>query len=145
MAGEDEGSETDVSGKEPLMPSMEQMDRNQKAIYWPATSTNNHGQQIISTAATARKELDVRWVPVKREVKAPNSRTQAIDVEIVADRALAMGSILWLGSVDDLPSDGIPTSGLFEIVLDGTTVDLKARHTRYEYSLSRFQGVLPTS
>jgi hypothetical protein len=127
------------------MPSPERDNRRQKAVYWPASGVTNLGQQTVATAANLRRELIVRWVPVKREVAAPDARNKSYDVEVIADRTLLIGSIMWLGGVDDLPSNGIPTSDLFEVVEDATTRDVKGRCAAYEYRLRRYNDALPTS
>jgi hypothetical protein len=127
------------------MPPVELMGRHQKAIYWPATATRNrYGQQIVSV--TLRKELQVRWDDMTlKENLSPDSTKKTRTATVIVDRELAMRSLMWLGSEDDLPAGGIPTSDLLEITEDLSDQDIKGRVTKWAYGLSRYTDTLPVS
>lgn len=124
------------------MPTLEQLDRYQKAVYWPYVSTDDYGEAVVGVA----QELTVRWVNRRREVLDANGNTVSIDATVITDREIAIGSRMWLGSIDDLPGTGSadpPTSNIMTVVAYNKTPSLLARETHHEVLLSRDTNTLP--
>ena len=73
------------------MPSVAQKHRYQRALYWAKTGMVNSEPLVAAPV-----ELRVRWDWKRREIRAADSSTVALDASVVADRALVPGSPLWL-------------------------------------------------
>lgn len=133
------------------MPALEQMDRAQTAVLWPRASgragVDKFGNPVVGDA----EEVTVRWNKTKREATNAQGNKVQIVADIVADQALTIGDIMWLGSFDDLSGTAyyhvsmVPTADVCQVITDDTTVDLKGRDTRYEYGLMRYTDTIPTA
>lgn len=120
------------------MPDLESIDRPRKAVLWPATGVDGFGQPTVG----APVELDVMWNGVTREVRDPNGNSVTIDATVHVDRAVAKGSIMWLGALTDVPT---PVVDAMQVWTYNGTEDLKGRLTTHWVLLMRFKGQLPTS
>ena len=129
------------------MPALEQSARFQKALLWPMVGYDRHGQPRRSSTFV---ELDVRWDTSKSEATDPQGNTVSIDATVVVDRRIAIGSEMWLGSVDDLedlllgPGTGtieeeelVPTSDIMVVRTYKEVKDIRGRETRYEVGVAR--------
>jgi hypothetical protein len=125
------------------VPVPEYADLRQFAVWWQAISTNRYGQQVVDPQ-TVPHEVRCRWVEILKESLDPKRRVVGIDVDLITDFAIPMGSIVWLGKLDDIAPGTVP-SPLFEVVTNDSGVDIKARIYRYQYGLKRFNAVVPTS
>lgn len=126
------------------MPPLETMDRYQRAQYWPPVSKGRDGRWIVSDEAEG---VDVRWVAKRKEVMNNQNEKIAIDVTVIADFEMEIGSIVWLGdSLDFGTGTGTtdyPTTDLMAIVHADVTTDLLNRYTRYENYAVRYNDLLP--
>ena len=124
------------------MPALEVMDLNQRAVLWPRKGTDLNGQPTVDVAL--RREIKVRWNAKSHEVLAADGSTIAADGLVVVKQDVAVGSILWLGALDDIPGTSyVPQSGLMQVIRFNDTKDLKGRFTRRTLSVMRWNDRLP--
>jgi hypothetical protein len=119
------------------MPSIEIVGLSQKAVLWALSSYDKRGEPTVITAA----EIDVRWEWSKRVVMSKDGTPIALSAEVMVDRVIAPGSIMWLGELTAVPS---PPTNLHEVVGYDETPDIKNREYQRNVSLTKWRDVLPT-
>lgn len=116
--------------------------RTQTALLWPLTGYNDNGDPVVSDTAVelAPPDEGVRWEPVEREVTGPNGSPIQINAAACVDRDIAVGSIMWLGGLADIPGTGdAPTADLMQVVSFDKVPHLREIGTFYrEVGLSRW-------
>jgi hypothetical protein len=120
------------------MPAPETAYRLQTAVYWAATGRSDpYGRPTVSDPV----EIEVRWVTRRMEAADVFGNKVALDAQVVAAQELALHSRLWLGELADWYGTGSEGSDdeVYEVVMFNATPDLKARVTRYEAGLARWQ------
>ena len=123
------------------MPALEGGDRTQKAVYWESDGNNQFGQPMVKASVG----IMVRWEQVNKESLDDSNNTIAINAEVVVDREMPVGSILWKGDIDTLP-DPITdddVDNLFKINGYNETPDLKGREFQREVELTKHSDKLP--
>lgn len=119
------------------MAAIEGGSRLQEAVLWEANGYDDHGNPTVAS-------------PVAVMLRCNLGRTQsfdskgnpiAIDGEAIIDRESVVGSILWLGSIADVPTT--PT-GLLRVVGYKAVPDIKNRKVQRTASLVRHSDKLPT-
>lgn len=120
------------------MPSLEVEGLRQKAVLWPLAAYDKHGDQKVNSPV----EIDARWESGLREQINDNDRPIAINATIMVDRDIAIGSLLWLGELDELPDSGSPT-GLVEVVNFDKIPDTKARKFQRTVTVKKWKQDLP--
>lgn len=127
------------------MPSLEDIDCRQGcAVMWERYGTTRQGQPVLRYPV----EVGVRWVNRRGETLDPKGQTQATDADVAVDRAVPVGSIMWRGSLSEVPGTADPpepSGDLFEVLSSSTAEDLKGRTTRYELKLRRWNDTLPAT
>lgn len=123
------------------MPPLERTDRREKALLWAANGVNTHGQV---TVASTPSEIVVRWATKRRTVVDAKGNAIGVDATVVVNQEIEIGSIIWLGSLDDA-AGSTPTSDLMEVRTYDETPDIKNRHRRREVTVARYNDTLPTS
>lgn len=113
-------------------------ERRQAAVYWGKTAEDEYNKPIVSSPV----ELRVRWVDKEAENLDANGNVIRTDVELVVDRELALGSVLWKGKLKNLPSPF--NHPLYQVVITRTIPDLKNKESRYRVFLTRYSTTLPT-
>lgn len=124
------------------MPAFETMDLTESAVLWGFAGSNGYGEPTVA----APVEIPARWVYKQREVTGPNGDPQAIDAQLVVKQDVDVGSIVWEGTLDDLPGTGTdytPTSGILEVVSIDRAKDIKGRVVRRTLNLVRYTDSLP--
>jgi hypothetical protein len=130
------------------MPPFEYDDLNQTAVVLPPQlvggipRTNRMGEIVYDLPY----QTAVRWVYVKRESKDSKGNTITIDADVVAAVSIVVGTIMWLGTMEQYIGTGSAGGDAIEFMRVETRnwgVDLKGRIVRYEYELSRFRGKMP--
>mgnify|MGYP001562742588 CR=1 FL=1 len=120
------------------MPPIETAHRNQDAVYWPVLSVDFYGEYTHSVP----EDIKVRWEWVHKERLDPKGITIAIDAEVVANKVLAEGSLLWLGTYESWLATG--SSGdatkLMQVSGHDELKDIKGRSTRHTAELMRYKG-----
>lgn len=125
------------------MPDLDVVDLDEPALLWRATGTTRQAEPIIGPVC----QIDVRWVNRKSISYDPEGNTIGVDATIAACVDIPIHSIMWEGALDDVSGTAyppVPTSGLMEVVTGNRAKDLRARSTRREYGLKRFNDTLPT-
>jgi len=124
------------------MPAMELIGRLQKAIFWEAGGYDHDGEITVAAAV----EIDVRWQVGKRRSAGPKDDTVSYDAELVVDRVITVGSVVWKGSMDDLNDLADPTAptDLYDVVDYTETSDIKNRNVRRTVLLMRRSDDLPS-
>lgn len=110
------------------MPAQERAFVRQTAILWPATGTDAYGQPTVGPPV----EIPVRWLTQRREVRDPLGNTVMLDAEAVVLQWIAVGSRLWLGTLDEWygvtgTGSAAPDTELMTVRLFEETLDLKNR------------------
>src|SRR5688572_9870118 len=101
---------------------LETSDLHQKAVLWPFAGNDKHGQPVVSAEAV---EIDVRWNQEKSEATDPNGNTVSLDATVAADRAIKIGSMLWLGCFADIPgTSGVPDEGIMQVRTYSNAADI---------------------
>lgn len=122
------------------MPAPEHDNRRQKAVLWTRKGVNRQGQVTLNDPV----EIMVRWKWVKREMVDRQGNTIAIDAEVVTVQDVAVGSVMWLGSLDDLPGTALlPEVDAMAVVSAPTTPDIKGRFKARTLMLMRIKDTLP--
>jgi len=123
------------------MPPLELMDRPTEIIAWEYQGRDSYGEIKVSDDPLS---LKVRWIPKRRELRDANDNIVVIDVSVIADRELPIGTIIWRGDLDDLPgTQEFPETNVYQIVVVNTANDIKGRNTRYELMASRYKNQFP--
>jgi hypothetical protein len=120
------------------VPPLEAMDRYQDAVLWPAAGEDRYGEALVGDPVP----LKVRWHTARRTMRGPDGDPVSVDATAVVDRAVEVGSLMWLGSVGDLPPGTDWREEIAEamtVVAYEETVDLKGRtrHTYRDVGLAR--------
>lgn len=119
------------------MVTVETSHRLQRAVLWKASGFDNNGKVTVDPA----EEIDVRWVEKRRGTLDAQGNTIAVDATAVVDQEIVVGSILWLGNMDDLPA--IPVN-LKQVATYDETPDLRGRETARSVGLVRYSETLPS-
>jgi len=119
------------------MPAIEVMERNQKTVLWAYVSRDEYGSPTVSSAV----EIDVRWEVTNGLLMDPLGKPVAYDAWVVVGQEVSIGSIMWLGCLDDLPTT--PTN-LFTVVGNVAIPDIKNREVFRPILLVRYSDTLPT-
>lgn len=131
------------------MPPQETAFREQKAIAWLASGFNREGQHKVVFPGI---ELDVRWTDTQGEALDARGNLISTDANVIVDRDIPIGSIMWKGDQEQLeaavPGTGTgldlsPTSDLYEVVAVTISPDLKARETYRDVRLKRYSDTMP--
>lgn len=123
------------------MPPMEQQSRTTKVVYWASAGFDNYGEYKITEDAI---QLVVRWNAVKSEAKDAKGKTISIVVEIIADRQLEIGSIIWVGRLLSLPDPLSGIANLYQLMTVDITTSVCGKFTYYGYGLAKFSNSLPS-
>lgn len=115
---------------------METSHLKQKAVLWAATGVDSYSEVKVSAAV----EVPVRWETGQKEAIDPQGSTIALESTVYVDRVVAVGSILWLGKLVDVP--GTPTN-LRQVVIFKAVPDVKGRKFRYSVGVIKYSNELP--
>lgn len=121
------------------MPDIETIQRFQDAVYWAKSDDDRYGSPKVVAAIALR----VRWEQKQAEMLSPQGETISVDAQVVADRALVMGSIMWLGRLVSLGTPPTPTSDIFQAVAYDDVPDVDNLYIRRTYGLKRYTDALP--
>ena len=122
------------------MPAPEHDNRRQKAILWTRKGVNRQGQVTLNDPV----EIMVRWKWVKREVLDKQGNTVAIDAEVVTVETVPIGSVMWLGELNDLPGTAeVPEEDTMQVISAPPTPDIKGRFIQRTLMLMRIKDTMP--
>lgn len=112
----------------------------QKAMLWEFVSFDNYGQVQVSAAV----EIDVEWPQGFSESNSNQDSKESSNDTVVVNQSVALQSLLWFGSENDLPTGTADPSPLYTVVSRNVAPDIKARDYRYQLSVTRYSNTLPT-
>ena len=115
---------------------LETTERNQSAILWTIAGHDNYGDVTLNDPI----EIKVRWEHKQSEQLVPDGSKISVVAEVVVDRDIDLESILWLGTLADLPTT--PTE-LKQVIFSRKIPDIKGRHYRRVVSLMVYSNSLP--
>lgn len=118
------------------MPALEVHDCHQDAVLWVRTGQNRYGRPITANPVGVK----VRWIWTKKEVTDSTGNTVAIDAVAVVKQSIAIGSLMWLGKLADLPT---PPVDVMQVISAPETSDIKNRFVRRTVNLARYSDSLP--
>ena len=127
------------------MPRPETSHRKQKVVYWPATDTgaasdyDGYGERTMGT----RVELDVRYTVGESGGGDAQGDPEGIDLSVVVNQDIVPGSVIWLGTLDDLPTDTTTLTDLYVVKNFNKTPDVKAKRYTRSMGLARLSDELP--
>jgi hypothetical protein len=129
------------------MPPPEMDLRFQDAVLWEAhPSPDSFGQVRVIDPV----DLKVRWVPTRREIADGKGGIILLDAQAVVYQNVPVGSIMWLGTVDDWDESGLGVgtgntedAELYIVQTFKKASDVKNIMTRYELGLQRYKQELP--
>ena len=129
------------------MPAPERILRYQTALLWEFSGYDKYGQPTVS----APVEIQVRWNTKRREVVDAKGFIIAYDASAVVDQVIAVGSLMWLGTLEDWNDAGtgsgstsISADDVFECKNFTLTPDLKNRFSQKTVDLMRYRKLPPT-
>ena len=87
--------------------------QGQFAVYWAKTGTDRYNKSTYDTSI----EIPVRWDDEIKEFQDDEGRTVISSAMVMCDRDLLLGSMLWLGRIDDVTDPLVPrnNSGAREV------------------------------
>ena len=120
------------------MPAIEQSDRHQKAVLWPANGYDNNGRPTVGSP----KEIRVRWLTNQTRVQDAQGNTISIDGTAIVDLKIAVGSQMWLGELEDWlgVGSGGTDNEMMEVKTYADTPDIKGRFTMRTVGLMRLHS-----
>jgi len=114
----------------------------QKAVYWEAAGTfDDDGEPEVSSAYANGDEIDVRWEVGQYRSVDSDGNVITLDVELVTENALVVGSIVWEGEKDDLPTS---PADLYQVEEVGVVPSVRGRRTLYTARLMKRSNAFPT-
>lgn len=122
------------------MPPLADRNRHQTAVYWEIAGTTDENEPTVYQP----KELRVRWEDKRRQI-VRNGTLVNTDSRVYTDIDLVIGSVIWLGELEDRPGTGFGDEDeeLMEVVGRGKIPDVKGRQFHRYFDLMRFKGTLP--
>lgn len=118
------------------MPAPEISNLKQYAVLWTASTIDRYGKQTVEEPV----EIRVRWEKAVLESSDPRTTVQSSPTEVFVDREVAIGSLLWLGRLRDLPTT--PTE-LMRVTGYDVVYDVKGRFAQRTLTLIRHGDTLP--
>jgi hypothetical protein len=118
------------------MPSIETACRFQKAVLYVANGFAADGEETVAAGVS----IDVRVEIGKREALDATGNVIAVDMVLVVDRAIPIGSIVWIGNINNIAS---PPVDLLEVKTYREVPDVKGRNFRRVIDLMRHSNTLP--
>lgn len=119
------------------MVRFETTNRHQKAmLYEGSTQHTSQGRKKVKKGF----EIDVRWEQRQSDALNEQGEMIKVDATVVVDRDIAVGSLMWLGAEDDLPS---PVTELKEVVSSTKIPNLKGSIFRRVVGVIRYSNDLP--
>src|SRR5882757_2595614 len=116
------------------MPPLERTDLLQRAVLWSASGRDRYGQVTVGDPV----EITVRWLDQQSQMLDPQGNTVTVDVTVVVQQDIKIGSQMWLGELADLIGTGSePETGRMEVKAFNSTLDIKARNNRRTIGLMR--------
>ena len=131
------------------MPPPEEGERRQTAILWAVSPsdglsprTGPYGEIIVEDPV----EIRVRWVDRSSQTIGPTANTISYDSVAVVGQAIPIGSLMWLGTLEDYYGTGegdVQSNRIMQVDEYKETPDLKGREVLRSVGLMRYKNRLP--
>jgi len=127
------------------MPPLEDFDQVDTAVLWEWASVDGYGRQRVAEPV----EVPVRWVQKWIEVPDGQGSSIILEATVALDRRVRVGSILWLGTLEEWEEDHFGTGTsiddpeLHVVRTSNNTNDVKGISDRWELGLQRWRQELP--
>ena len=119
------------------MPVIEVMNLFRKAVLWTKSGVNDYG---VATVEIDPIEINSRWETAPTESGASDNEVQSSQSSVIVDRDIEVGSVIWLGTLADLPA---PESQLMQVMSFTKVPDIKCRKFHRSVMVKRFTDSLP--
>lgn len=117
--------------------TLETADLVHEAVLLVASGFDNNGEVTVESAV----DINCRWLETHEDGLDTNGNPVRIDVSVVVDQAVPIGSILWEGNTEDNPT---PNAGkMYKVNHYRRASDVKGNHTRYTLKLTAYNDQLP--
>lgn len=122
------------------MPPIEKVSIRQTVVIWDASTRNQYGELSVSNPREITVEAPIR----EDEAREPDNEGRTKTSEIVSDEYLTIGSIIWIGTLLELPTGTADDpSPLYRVVGRAKQPDIKGRNFRYTATLMYHGNTLP--
>lgn len=122
------------------MPSVETSDLVQTAVLWELSSKDNYNRPVVGVG----EDIPVRWLKNRGESKSSEGDAQSKTVTVIVCQSIPIGSLLWLGSLNDIVGTALPSTNLYIVTDYSETPDLKGRNFRRSVQAMRYTDLFPT-
>ncbi len=125
------------------MPPPETFERNADVVVWPKVGDTIAGEPELDEPV----ELEVRWERTKRDARRADGTIINLDASLVLDQEVAVGSIVWIGTLADWYGSGSAAmlsqrADLYRVETYEEVPDVKGREVRREAGLRKHRGTL---
>lgn len=112
--------------------------RHEKAVLWRFAGMDRESKPLVYDPV----EIDVRWEETREDVLNPLSGQMVTkSANVVVDQEIALGSIMWLGELADVPATG----DFRQVIEYKQTPNYDNTLVRRTVGLMRFRNTLPAS
>jgi hypothetical protein len=123
------------------MPDIEEAVLNDDALLWQAVGQARDGRFTVKSVP---ESVCVQWNDTQATALDRDGNVVAIDAQVKIACNVPPGSIMWHGTLDDLPGTGLtPISGIMEVASVQRAKDIKGQTTAYQLGLKRYRDTLP--
>ncbi len=125
------------------MPPMETSFLFDDIVYWPYSGVDRDNEEQILSGY----QIKGRWDTDLRQMRDATGKLVNTDVQLITDQEdVVIGSIMWLGLVQDLPNPVTDVTDLFKVIAVNETNDIRktADVMEREIGLARYKNTLPT-
>lgn len=126
------------------MPPLETDDLLQIAVLWELDSYDTYGKPTVHDPI----EIPCRWVDVSEHSKRNVTTSESLDSKVSVDRAVPLGSIMWLGRLSDwtgVRPNPDEDNSVMVVSKYNYTPDIRAREIRRILGLNRFRDAWPST
>ena len=107
-------------------------------VLWLSAGTDRDNEEQVLTSY----HINGRWDPDVHQMRDATGKLVNTDVAVIVEEKeeITIGSIMWLGLVQDLPN---PPTNLFKVIAICETRDIRARSPETQIGLVRYKNTLP--
>lgn len=120
------------------MPTLETSSLHQKAVLWTASGLDDESVVTLN----AKIEIDIRTEKRRKESTDAQANPIATVLTVWVDREIAIGSILWIGTLEAWNALS-PKSNLKQVIMYEEIPDIKGREIERIVTLQKFGDTLP--
>src|SRR5690554_2816461 len=106
------------------MPPLEYADHYDTVVCWFASGIDQYGRNTVSQP----KELEGRWEFAIREILSNDGAKVLAEVTLHVSQEIPIGTIVWKGSLSELPTDEADITDLYEVFVREEVSSLKGKY-----------------